>query len=747
MNHGSLFSGIGGFDLAAQWMGWNNVFHCEINEFARRTLKYYWPKSIDYENIRTTDFTIHRGNIDVLSGGFPCFTEDVKVKTIDGYKKIKDIVIGDLVLTHEGRYMPVTFLMNKENAEIWEIKSQGLYEPIKTTEEHPFYVKKQKNSIPEWVNIKDIEKGDYVGYRINDDCTIDIKTKEFWYLVGRYLGDGWIQNQQRKPEMSGKKINRRINSKVWKVIICTCKDDMYDLYNKIIDAGFKPTISVERTVVKFIINSKEFVEFLQPFGKYAYGKTLPGYCSRLTLDRQQALFEGWMDADGFIDKNGVYKVTSVSEELIISMAEIARNVFKRPVSISKSVPNRTCIIEGRVVNERISYRLSVSNSERYGFYENGFLWCLVKKINKTSNKEKVYNISVHEDETYTANGITVHNCQPFSTAGRRKGTEDTRYLWPEMLRAIREIRPKWVVGENVYGLISWDGGLVLDQVCSDLENEGFEILPIVLPAAGVNAPHKRDRIFFVARRKEADVIENTNISGRIHGESEEERTEVWQQRDFGTRGSDGIHLSEGVSSNTNNTRDSSQEFGVNQEREEKEQKQLRLPFTEFGGLSDAWDSSAAKGKELRNEKDRKLGRTITNTIGIGGLQDERRDNRKSNEFNEVGETRVVTNTNTQRWEERNISKESSGQKFVSGGLDEGERGSNEEEREFGEPRNWDNFPTQSPVCGGDDGISTRLDGIAFSKWRNESIKGYGNAIVPQVVIPIFKVIQKLEIGE
>jgi len=72
MTHGSLFSGIGGFDLAAQWMDWENVFHCEWNEFGKRILKYYWPKAITYDDITKTDFSIHRGKIDILTGGFPC---------------------------------------------------------------------------------------------------------------------------------------------------------------------------------------------------------------------------------------------------------------------------------------------------------------------------------------------------------------------------------------------------------------------------------------------------------------------------------------------------------------------------------------------------------------------------------------------------------------------------------------------------------------------------------------------------
>ena len=72
MTHGSLFSGIGGFDLAASWMGWKNAFHCEIDEFCSRVLKYHFPDSEHYGNIKTTDFTRWRGKIDVLSGGFPC---------------------------------------------------------------------------------------------------------------------------------------------------------------------------------------------------------------------------------------------------------------------------------------------------------------------------------------------------------------------------------------------------------------------------------------------------------------------------------------------------------------------------------------------------------------------------------------------------------------------------------------------------------------------------------------------------
>ena len=94
-------------------------------------------------------------------------------------------------------------------------------------------------------------------------------------------------------------------------------------------------------------------------------------------------------------------------------------------------------------------------------------------------------------------------CQPYSQAGLRKGTDDSRHLWPHMLRAIKEIRPRWVVGENVRGLISWSEGLVFEQVQSDLENEDYEVFTFLLPACAVCAPHERYRTWIVAHRNDS----------------------------------------------------------------------------------------------------------------------------------------------------------------------------------------------------------------------------------------------------
>jgi DNA (cytosine-5)-methyltransferase 1 len=256
-------------------------------------------------------------------------------------------------------------------------------------------------------------------------------------------------------------------------------------------------------------------------------------------------------------------------------------------------------------------------------------------------------------------------CQPFSMAGKRKGTDDERYLWGEMLRAVQEIKPQFVIAENVFGITNIDGGMVFEQVCLDLETEGYEVQPFIIPAAAKNAPHRRDRCWFIAQ--------NTMFSRCVHGESEQERAEVWQQRNTCTGSSERIHLSEG------------------------------------------------------NATDTDSGRRKTNNI--------MRESKKSKFYTGNVSKNVITYTNSQRckrqWKQGIIREE--GQRRA---------------KRFGQLGNiehqWEKFPTQSPICGGDDGLPTQLDGITFSKWRAESIKGYGNAIVPQVAYEIFKVLQEIK---
>lgn len=292
------------------------------------------------------------------------------------------------------------------------------------------------------------------------------------------------------------------------------------------------------------------------------------------------------------------------------------------------------------------------------------------------------NAKTYEDITKT--DFTIHRgtidiltggfpCQPYSSAGKRLGKEDERHLWPHMLRAIQEIKPTYVVGENVRGLTNWSGGLVFEEVCVDLEGQGYEVQPILLPACAVGAPHRRDRIWFVAK--------NTLCSRRLHGESFEERNEIWEQRNVSAGDSEWIcgESDERIATNSNSIR----------------QHEC----------------------ECHNEK-------LTSERGI-------------NAFNDINENDGQGTTTDTECNGLEYSKKSTS--FTSSKIE-----TRKYITRYSSSESWSRFPTQPPICGGDDGLPTELDGITFPKWRQESIKGYGNAIVPQVAFQIFKVIQHME---
>lgn len=277
-----------------------------------------------------------------------------------------------------------------------------------------------------------------------------------------------------------------------------------------------------------------------------------------------------------------------------------------------------------------------------------------------------FNDITKTDFTKYANKIDILTggfpCQPYSSAGKRKGKEDERHLWPEMLRAIREISPRFVVGENVRGLTNWNGGMVFDEVCAELEALGYQVAPCIIPACGVDAPHRRERVWFVAK--------NTMRSGFLQRESIKKGAEVWQQQDTCTGSTEWVYLSERDATNTNsnglNECNSNDEINTNQR-----------------GFNAQYDVESV---------------TLYTNSPIG-----------------QGEHIMQT------WQ-----REFDGSDCGNG------------------INNFQNFPTQSPICGGDDGLPTELDGITFSKWREESIKAYGNAIVPQVAYQIFKAIQETD---
>ena len=315
-------------------------------------------------------------------------------------------------------------------------------------------------------------------------------------------------------------------------------------------------------------------------------------------------------------------------------------------------------------------------------------------------------------------------CQPFSVAGQRKGADDNRYLWPHMLRAIQEIRPTWVIGENVAGILTMvqpgeetemgsqtslfgednrkrillQQEYVVETICKDLEREGYSVQPMLIPACAVGAPHRRDRVWFVAHRTNAGT------------------EEVQRER------KDGVLSSETITDTIlRGCERRSKEIG----RGQKDVCAGQRIFSTSERLDESGDASNPNCEKLqeRFKVRRRKNQEKTGTRVDDGVE-------------QFGELRYAPDAKIERLQRNGNSRKH-----------RKERAKPFNEQSSGSFRSiWRNFPTQPPVCRGNDGLPFDVGDltIPFTKWRQESVKGYGNAIVPQVIFEIFKAIEEVE---
>lgn len=323
-------------------------------------------------------------------------------------------------------------------------------------------------------------------------------------------------------------------------------------------------------------------------------------------------------------------------------------------------------------------------------------------------------------------------CQPFFLAGRRKVADDNRYLWPQMLRAIRQIHPTWVVGENDAGIKTMvescqvtqmgrtddlfeenhiyreESRFTLDKICADLEAEGYSVQPIVIPACAIGAPHRRDRVWIIAHRSDP-------------------RAETVQQE-----GQDGI-CSARPSTHTQCDGHSPQGHGNQRARakESKERKNRSLAWFRRHGSSKTSSHAYSNG-----DKTLQSGEGTERTGCKRDVQPEERST-PTEWTDRISGFPLSPHANGFGWEEGEHEYASS---------QKPQQGESQSSGADSSQSRWRNFPTQSPICRGNDGIPFDVDSltISFPKWRQESIKAYGNAWVPQVAYEIFRAIEAEE---
>lgn len=358
-------------------------------------------------------------------------------------------------------------------------------------------------------------------------------------------------------------------------------------------------------------------------------------------------------------------------------------------------------------------------------------------------------------------------CQPFSYAGQRRGAQDDRYLWPYMFRCIDQVQPDWVVAENVAGITTMveqgkvspmanqaslfdeDNGVqryrlretfTLERICQDLESHGYEVQPVLIPACAVGAPHRRDRVFIVARRVVADADNRADRRGAGQDEGKgreeriQERDEVWQSDEPNQVRPESAAIPE-------NTLHGGQLHG--QDEEQGSERNI--------GNACARDCERICGEAQRPSPSHTPCRGEgtpgqgcgSESHGSGPYQQPcqwRESTEWSDRFYAI--LRHVANAGNEGRDRRSAQdgrEDSScrGEKLSAlFRVTEGHNG-------FQVGSRWANFPTVSPVHSGNDGIPIRMDGasLSFGKWRTEALKAYGNAIVPQVMYEIFRAIE------
>lgn len=538
---------------------WELVNFCEFDKYATKS---YCAIHDVYESKNLGDITkvdeTELDDFNMICGGSPCFVEGTLVLTELGYKPIEEIKIGDVVLTHNNKWKKVIHTMTNEANELYRIKCMPS-EDIHCTANHPFYVRKRNNlqdsktgkrwrefDKPLWIEAKNLTREYYVGTAINNKSEIPhwegiikavnatdktyientlsdkFQTKEFWYVIGRFIGDGWIRS-------SGG------------IIICANDSELHQITPYLEKLNWNYCISKERTVNKIHITFKEIGEYCLRFGKGAANKHLTDDILNLPVDLLKSFIEGFVSADGTQDSSGLYRITSVSRSMIYELGQCIAKVYHRPFSIYFTQRTRTTVIEGRTVNQKDTYSIHyklTTNTQDKAFYEDGYVWSPINEILQEEYKGLVYNLEVEDDNSYVVQNVVVHNCQDFSVAGKQKGSvwtckecgheynpltvhwnerdkcpncgskniDKTRSsLLVEYLRVVRANKPNFGIYENVKNIVGKQFKDTTFKLFTDeLEEYGYNVYWKVLNAKNYGIPQNRERVYLLFIKKDLD---------------------------------------------------------------------------------------------------------------------------------------------------------------------------------------------------------------------------------------------------
>lgn len=523
---GSLFAGVGGFDLGMERAGFRCAWQVEIDPHCRQLLREKFPHTRIRKDVRDAGAK-NLARVGLICGGFPCFVGGTLILSKRGLIPIEDVVVGDLVWTHRNRWRVVNSVMHRE-AESTVVLSGGLHYGLATTDEHPFWasvgrIRKYKRATerrrgnwydmtwaePKWTPAAHMQ-GLYWSSPVIDgsgapppcapvkrgNCIPEFTPALLW-VVGFWVGDGWLC--KNRGRVSG-------------AVFITPKAHTEEIKTRFDAAGLQYCLDAGESTDKIVVSHRAFGVWLeQHFGEYCHGKQIPTWLLESRREFRQAFLEGYAWADG-CEKDGGWSISTVNKNLAVGTALLARSLNFHCM-IYRSENPETCVIEGRTcLQQRYGYEIRIRpfRKQTSAFVLGVAVFAKCRKVVR-SGPETVYNIGVQEDESYVADGLIVHNCQDLSVAGRGRGLAGERSgLFFEFMRIVQGLTPSWVLIENVPGLLSNDGGRAMGTVLGRLGQLGYGWAYRVLDAQWFGVAQRRRRVFIVGClgdwRRAAEVL-------------------------------------------------------------------------------------------------------------------------------------------------------------------------------------------------------------------------------------------------
>ena len=444
MKYVSIFSGIEAATVAWQPLGWEPLAFSEIDPFPSIVLQHHYPDIPNLGDITKIDWNPYKGQADLVVGGSPCFPAGTLILTSEHLKPIEEIKVGDMVLTHRNRWRRVTATGSKI-ADTIVLRGNGV-SSLECTPNHPFYART----------------------RVHRESGYGYEYKQEWIPATDMVGRQWLN----------------MNAATEPLPVPALPDGVSLTEPFLRSIGTWLSLGQSSSLPAFRFDSRSINRWvMKQFG--GKEKHIPSWVYGLSENLRISLLEGYFQRMDSVR----YAQPCSGMQLLVGMKILAAGAGYRSSILYEENPS---------IHSTGTYRIKFNTSpiDSDDFDDDGY-WGRVNEKTVGRSNVLVYNLEVEDDHSYVAAGIAVHNCQSFSVAGKREGLAGASGLMFEYIRAVRELRPRWFVWENVPGAFTSERGEAYRQLLSEMDALGYGLAWRVLDAQFFGVAQRRERVFLV----------------------------------------------------------------------------------------------------------------------------------------------------------------------------------------------------------------------------------------------------------